>query len=105
MSALHLTQKDKNRDTNDFQVSLIEFALSYDEPLPEPFVLTGPRMAITTNKKKAGLNLSPACLLSKLCYDAVLVGCYPRAELLARLRSGRSRVELRCFRRTFERGG
>ncbi len=60
-------------------------------------------VAITT-KKKAGLNLSPARLLSKLCYDSVLVGCHPRAELLARLRSGRGRVELRRFRRTFERG-
>ena len=52
--------------------------------------------------KKAGLNLSPACLLSKLCDDAVLVGCHARAVLLARLRNGRSRMELRGFSRAFE---
>jgi len=58
-------------------------------------------VAITTKQKKAGLNLSPARLLSKLCDDAVLVGCHPRAELLARLRNGR--MELRGFSRSFER--
>jgi hypothetical protein len=42
-------------------------------------------------QKRRGLNLSPACLLSKLCDDAVLVGCHARAVLLARLRNGRSR--------------
>src|SRR5580700_3363963 len=53
---------------------------------------------LAIKRKKAELNLSPACLLSKLCYDAVLVGCHPRAELLARLRSGRCRMELCRFR-------
>ena len=53
-------------------------------------------------RKKAGLNLSPARLLSKLCYDGVLVGCHARAQLLARLWNGR--MELRGFCRALERG-
>ena len=55
-------------------------------------------------KKRAGLNLSPARLLSKLS-DAVLVGCHPqRLAFIPCLRNGRSlRMELRGLSGTFER--
>ena len=53
--------------------------------------------------KKAELNLSPACLLSKLCYDAVSIGCHARTKLLL-TRLWNCRVELRRLGRTFERG-
>jgi len=50
--------------------------------------------------KKAGLNFSPARLLSKLGDDAVLVGSYPpRLAFFARLGNGRSLVPFDLVRR------
>ena len=49
-------------------------------------------------QKKAGLNLSAARLLSKLCDEAVLVGCQPSRSSCGRKVKARGKEPAGCWR-------